>query len=210
MMQDKLPIPFVGVIPYLHLDIDDEDSLSERLQAKQTPAVLDIAVIRLPRISNFTDFAPLERMPGVSVRYITRTTQLKQPDLILLPGSKNTMEDLKWMRQNGLEAAVKKYAASGMPVFGICGGYQMMGLDACRPRTCRGGRHDGRHGLLPVHTTFCQENHHTQVRRNRTSHWNFCRIDRRAYGMAMRFTWVIRPMSRMRIISLRFSAMADQ
>lgn len=163
MMRDKLPIPFVGVIPYLHLDIDDEDSLSERLQAKQKPAVLDIAVIRLPRISNFTDFAPLERMPGVSVRYITRTTQLKQPDLILLPGSKNTMEDLKWMRQNGLEAAVKKYAASGMPVFGICGGYQMMGLTLADPEHVEaGGTMDGM-GLLPVHTTFCAKKTTTQV-----------------------------------------------
>ena len=109
-MQDKLPIPFVGVIPYLDVDIDDEDSLSERLQSKQTPALLDLAVIRLPRISNFTDFAPLERIPGVSVRYVTRAAEW-QLDLILLPGSKNTMDDLKWMRQNGLEAAIKQYAA---------------------------------------------------------------------------------------------------
>ena len=163
MMEEKLPIPFVGVVPYLHLDIDDEDSLSERLQSKQTPAVLDIAVIRLPRISNFTDFAPLERIPGVSVRYITRTTEFKQPDLLLLPGSKNTMEDLKWMRQNGLEAAVKKYAASGMPVFGICGGYQMMGLTLADPEQVEaGGTMDGM-GLLPVHTTFCAKKTTTQV-----------------------------------------------
>ena len=163
MMQDKLPIPFVGVIPYLHVDIDDEDSLSERLQSKQTPALLDLAVIRLPRISNFTDFAPLERIPGVSVRYVTRAAELKQPDLILLPGSKNTMDDLKWMRQNGMEAAIKQYAAAGKPVFGICGGYQMMGLTLSDPAHVEaGGAMDGM-GLLPVHTTFCADKTTTQV-----------------------------------------------
>lgn len=163
MMEQRLHIPFVGVVPYLHLDIDDEDSLSERLQAKQQAALLDIAVIRLPRISNFTDFAPLERIPGISMRYITRTEELKHPDLILIPGSKNTMDDLKWMRQNGLEAAVKKYVAAGDPVFGICGGYQMMGQTLADPDGVEaGGTMDGM-CLLPTHTTFCADKMTTQV-----------------------------------------------
>lgn len=163
MMEQRLHIPFVGVVPYLHLDIDDEDSLSERLQAKQQAALLDIAVIRLPRISNFTDFAPLERIPGISMRYITRTEELKHPDLILIPGSKNTMDDLKWMRQNGLEAAVKKYVAAGDPVFGICGGYQMMGQTLADPNGVEaGGTMDGM-CLLPTHTTFCADKMTTQV-----------------------------------------------
>lgn len=163
MMEQRLHIPFVGVVPYLHLDIDDEDSLSERLQAKQQAALLDIAVIRLPRISNFTDFAPLERIPGISMRYITRTEELKHPDLILIPGSKNTMDDLKWMRQNGLEAAVKKYVAAGDPVFGICGGYQMMGQTLADPDSVEaGGTMDGM-CLLPTHTTFCADKMTTQV-----------------------------------------------
>ena len=163
MMEQRLHIPFVGVVPYLHLDIDDEDSLSERLQAGQQAALLDIAVIRLPRISNFTDFAPLERIPGVGVRYITRTNELRNPDLVLIPGSKNTMDDLKWMRQNGLEAAIQKYAAAGNPVFGICGGYQMMGLTLRDPEGVEaGGSMDGM-GLLPTHTTFCADKTTTQV-----------------------------------------------
>ncbi|MDY4443184.1 MAG: cobyric acid synthase [Butyricicoccus sp.] len=163
MMEQRLHIPFVGVVPYLHLDIDDEDSLSERLQAGQQAALLDIAVIRLPRISNFTDFAPLERIPGVGVRYITRTKELRNPDLVLIPGSKNTMDDLKWMRQNGLEAAIQKYAAAGNPVFGICGGYQMMGLTLRDPEGVEaGGSMDGM-GLLPTHTTFCADKTTTQV-----------------------------------------------
>lgn len=163
MMEQRLSIPFVGVVPYLSLDLDDEDSLSERLELQQETALINIAVIRLPRISNFTDFAPLERMPGVSVRYVTRVQELNNPDLIMLPGSKNTMEDLKWMRQNGLEAAVKKFAAAGSPVFGICGGYQMMGQTLEDPYgTESGGAMDGM-GLLPTNTVFCTEKTTTQV-----------------------------------------------
>lgn len=163
MMEQRLQIPFVGVVPYLHVDIDDEDSLSERLCAKRQAALLDIAVIRMPRISNFTDFAPLERIPGVSVRYVARPDELHRPDLIVLPGSKNTMDDLKWMRQNGLEAAVKQYAAAGGPVFGICGGYQMMGVMLSDPQGVEtGGCMDGI-GLLPVHTVFCADKTTAQV-----------------------------------------------
>ena len=163
MMEDKLHIPFVGVVPYLYLDIDDEDSLSERLHAQAQASLIDIAVIRLPRISNFTDFAPLERMPDVSVRYITRENELKNPDMIILPGSKNTMDDLKWMRQNGLEAAVKKYAAAGKPVFGICGGYQMMGMTLSDPDGVEAGGSMEGMGLLPTHTVFCADKTTTQV-----------------------------------------------
>lgn len=163
MMEQRLHIPFVGIVPYLYLDIEDEDSLSERLQTKRQAALLDIVVIRVPRISNFTDFAPLERIPGVSVRYVTRAEELEHPDLILLPGSKNTMDDLKWMRQNGLEAAIKKYAAAGNPVFGICGGYQMMGQTLADPDGVEAsGKMDGM-CLLPTHTTFCADKTTTQV-----------------------------------------------
>ncbi len=163
LMEQRLHIPFVGVVPYLHLDLDDEDSLSERLNAGPRAACIDIAVVRVPRLSNFTDFAPLERMPGVSVRYVSRVHELKNPDLIVLPGSKNTMDDLKWMRQNGMEAAIKKYAAEGNPVFGVCGGYQMMGLTLEDPHGVEaGGAMDGM-GLLPTHTVFCADKTTTQV-----------------------------------------------
>lgn len=163
LMEQRLHIPFVGVVPYLYLDLDDEDSLSERLHADRQAALIDIAVIRVPRISNFTDFAPLERMPGVSVRYVSRAQELKNPDLIVLPGSKNTMDDLKWMRQNGIEAEIRKHAAAGNPVFGVCGGYQMMGLTLADPDGVEaGGTMDGM-GLLPTHTVFCADKATTQV-----------------------------------------------
>ena len=90
----------------MELSLDDEDSLTERFDRKKRGDI-DIAVIRYPRISNFTDLNVFEQLPQVSVRYVASVSELGNPDLVVLPGSKNTMGDLKWMRQNGLEAAVK-------------------------------------------------------------------------------------------------------
>ena len=125
MLEEKGGIPVSGVIPYMELSLEDEDSLSPRF-AKKERGVIDLAVIHYPRISNFTDFNVFEQMPEVTVRYVSSAGELHHPDLVFLPGSKNTMGDLRWMRQNGLEAAVKKLAQE-IPVFGICGGYQMLG-----------------------------------------------------------------------------------
>lgn len=154
--------PVAGVLPYLHVDIEDEDSLSERF-ASRRQAKLDIAVIRLPRISNFTDFTALEAAPGIGVRYVSSAKELKNPDMVVLPGTKNTISDLKWLRQNGLEAAIKKTADSGSIVCGICGGYQMLGksiVDACG---VEGGGAVSGMGLLPVHTEFQEEKHRTRI-----------------------------------------------
>lgn len=125
MLEEKGQVPVTGVVPYMELALEDEDSLTERFD-KKGESCIDIAVIRYPRISNFTDFNVFEQIKEVSVRYVTDMSQLHHPDMVILPGSKNTMGDLKWMRQNGLEAAVKKLAEK-IPVFGICGGYQMLG-----------------------------------------------------------------------------------
>ena len=126
-LEEKTGIPVVGVAPYMELEVEDEDSLTERFSDKQEIGVIDIAVIRVPRISNFTDFNALEMISGVSLRYVKAVNELKNPDMIILPGTKNTMEDLLWLRQNGLEAAILKKAAEGKIIFGICGGYQMLG-----------------------------------------------------------------------------------
>ena len=103
-------VPVAGVIPYVHVDIDDEDSLSTRFTRDTGRKDIDLAVIRLPRISNFTDFAPFERFENVSVRYVEKVSDLHDPDMILLPGTKSTISDLKWFRESGLEAAVLKAA----------------------------------------------------------------------------------------------------
>ncbi len=150
MLEEKGQVPVVGVVPYMDLALEDEDSLTERFDKKEESCI-DIAVIRYPRISNFTDFNIFEQMKEVSVRYITSVSELHHPDMVILPGSKNTMGDLKWMRQNGLEAAVKKLAED-IPVFGICGGYQMLGEQIVDPSGVEGGGALRGMELLPVVT----------------------------------------------------------
>lgn len=156
--------PVLGVVPMLDVDIDDEDSLSTRLERGGKVGLIDIAVVRLPRLSNFTDFNPLERLEQVSLRYVRDPRQLGRPDLVILPGTKNTMDDLRWMRESGMEAAVLKYAASGGAVLGICGGYQMMGREVSDPGHVEGGGVLRGMGLLPQRTVFLGEKTRTQVR----------------------------------------------
>ncbi len=157
MLEEKIHIPVVGVIPYMRLDLDDEDSLSERLE-RRGEGRLKISVIRFPRISNFTDFAPLESLEGVNLAYVTSLKQLEGSDLVLLPGTKNTIEDLLWFRQSGLEGAVLKLSTKQVPVFGICGGYQMMGEELSDPDGVESGKGTQRGmGLLPVRTRFAKE-----------------------------------------------------
>ena len=159
-------VPVVGVVPYVHVDIDDEDSLSERFSRNQGAKLLDIAVIRLPRISNFTDFSPFERYENVSLRYVDRVSELHAPDLILLPGTKSTIADLQWLRQCGLEAAISKAAAAGAPIFGICGGYQILGRSVHDPLQVEaaGTTEIAGLGLLPMDTVFEGEKVQTQTR----------------------------------------------
>lgn len=126
-------VPVAGVVPYTTADIDDEDSLTERFSRDMARKLVDIAVIRLPKISNFTDFSPFERYENVSLRYVDHVGALGTPDMILLPGTKSTIADLRWLRERGLEAAILKEAAGGTLVFGVCGGYQMLGRSVSDP-----------------------------------------------------------------------------
>ncbi len=166
MLRDLTGKKIAGVIPYVYLDIDDEDSLTERFEKKKDTGVIDIAVIKLPRISNFTDFNSLEHMEGVSLRYVLKASDLKEADMIILPGTKSTMEDLAWMRQNGLEAAVKQKAAKGTYIFGICGGYQMLGKSLKDPYQVEAAGSMEGMGLLPVETVFEEEKVRTRVSGN--------------------------------------------
>ena len=155
--------PVLGVVPMLDVDVDDEDSLSSRLSGSGKVGLVDIAVIRLPRLSNFTDFNPLERMEEVTLRYVGSVKELGNPDLILLPGTKNTMDDLRWLRQSGLEGAILKHAAKGGAVVGICGGYQMLGQSVSDPDGVESGGTLKGLGLLPAHTVFQGEKTRTRV-----------------------------------------------
>ena len=163
MLGEHIKPPVLGVIPYLYLDIDEEDSLTERFSRKETTGAVDIVVIRLPRISNFTDFHPFECVEEVSLRYVNNPSELGNPDMILIPGSKNTIEDLLWMRQNGLEAKILQQAKAGKIIFGVCGGYQMLGESISDPE---GMEHKGTvrgMGLLPVDTVFGTVKKRTRV-----------------------------------------------
>ena len=163
MLEERAKIPVLGVVPYFNLDIDEEDSLTERFQKKEKEGLVDIAVIRLPRISNFTDIAPLEALEEAGIRYVSTPGEFGEPDAVILPGSKNTISDLLWMRQNGLEARLLRFASKGGLIFGICGGYQMLGQEVSDPDgieqkgTIRGL------GLLPTRTVFDKEKTRTRV-----------------------------------------------
>ena len=194
-IEDLCRIPVLGVVPYLDVDLEDEDSLSGKLcsglagngllseeragegllsegrSAGSASAdcakrcMVDIAVIRFPRISNFTDFDAFSRLAGVTVRYVSAPRELGNPDMVVLPGTKNTIDDLLWMRQSGLEAMVLKLADRQVPVWGICGGYQMLGEEiydeeGVESSSCRRVRGMG---LLPLVTEFSQEKVRTQT-----------------------------------------------
>ena len=163
MLEEIAGIPVVGVAPYLNIQVEDEDSLTERFSQRCEAGVIDLAVIRVPRISNFTDFNPFESMLGVTVRYVNSVRELGNPDMILLPGTKNTMEDLLWMRENGLEAAILKASAAGKVIFGICGGYQMLGEQLSDPDHVEAGGTVRGMGLLPMETVFAAEKTRTRV-----------------------------------------------
>ena len=166
MLEEKTHLPVFGVVPYLKADIEDEDSLSDRLQVKNAVKPLDAAIVRLPHISNFTDFMPLEQHPLLGVRYVQTTRELGAPDCVILPGTKNTVDDLLWLRQCGLEAAISKLAQRGTPVLGVCGGYQMLGQTLDDPTGSESGRQQTLRGLglLPTRTVFSEQKRRVQVK----------------------------------------------
>lgn len=163
MLEEKTGIPVIGVVPYLPVNIDDEDSLAPCLGNTVSRKTLDVAVVQLPRISNFTDFSMLDEHPAIGVRYVHSVRELGKPDMVVLPGSKSTMSDLLWMRQNGLEAAICKLASAGIPVLGVCGGYQMLGRKLSDPSGTEGGGEMHGMGLLPVETVFCDRKTRTRM-----------------------------------------------
>lgn len=156
LLESKIHRPCLGVVPYADVHLEEEDSLAVSLEEYRKGQGIDIAIIRLPRISNFTDFQVFTMENGVSVRYCRSVSELGTPDLIILPGTKSTIADLKWLRESGLEARIKRLNARGTPVFGICGGFQMMGETISDPDGAEadpGTRIRGM-GLLPLSTVF--------------------------------------------------------
>lgn len=132
MIEEKINKPCLGVIHYVELNIDDEDSVTERFNKKRS-GKLNIAVIKLPYISNFTDFAPLENEKDANVIYATNKEQITDADLIIIPGSKNTLKDMKFLYDYGFDKIIYRKHKQGVPIIGICGGYQMLGTEIQDP-----------------------------------------------------------------------------
>ena len=155
-IEELLNIPVCGVLPYIDVSLDDEDSLSERFNNRKKGDI-DIAVIRLPHISNFTDFNVFDEYEGVSVRYVKSPRELDNPDLLIIPGSKNTIADMRALVSSGLDRSIKEYASDGKPVIGICGGYQILGEKITDEEGAEGGGEVEGLGLLPVETRLTKE-----------------------------------------------------
>ena len=127
MLEERIHVPVLGVVPWMDVELEDEDSVTERFHRAQGEGDLDVAVVRLKHISNFTDFQALTLQKGVRVRYAEKAGDLESADVIILPGTKNTIEDLMDLRNRGMEAPIIRHARRGGMVIGICGGYQMLG-----------------------------------------------------------------------------------
>ncbi|MFZ7132731.1 MAG: cobyric acid synthase [Eubacteriales bacterium] len=127
-LEDKIGIPCLGVIPYFRLHIDDEDSVSLRF-SHQSKKEIVIGIIRLPHISNFTDFTPFEMEEDVEIKYIDSPYDFHNIDLLILPGSKNTIEDMIYLNHLGLSQKILEHHKRDQPIIGICGGYQILGTE---------------------------------------------------------------------------------
>lgn len=167
-LEEYTKIPVLGVIPYIDVQIEAEDSMalsSLRLKKPlQNEFEIDVAVIRLPHISNFTDLDPIFEEPGVGVRFVSSLKELKNPDLIIIPGTKNTVEDFIWLRETGLAQGIMHASQNGCQIVGICGGYQMLGEIIIDEQAIEGnGGVYMTLGLLPIETTFTPEKRTVQV-----------------------------------------------
>ncbi|MHB8066464.1 MAG: cobyric acid synthase [Desulfobaccales bacterium] len=161
--------PVLGVLPYApDLVIPEEDSVALGRKACagdwSEPGCLRLGVVRLPHISNYTDFDPLEQEPGVSLRYLDHRHGLDGVDLLILPGTKNTISDLLYLKETGLFRRIQDYGRGGGHLVGICGGYQILGLEIQDPLGVEGPpRTEPGLGLLPVVTTMAGAKTTTQV-----------------------------------------------
>ncbi len=168
-------IDVLGVLPYEKFNIDEEDSLAEILK-NNTKGLIDIAVIRLPRISNFTDFAVFEYYDEVKVRYINNIADFGEPDLLIIPGTKNTIYDMRYIRSSGLITKIMQYAETGKGIIGVCGGYQMLTSIIKDPDNMEAGGYVQGLNLIKAETVFEKEKIRTVIQgkfNNITGYFSF-------------------------------------
>ena len=168
ILEARSGVGVLGVVPYVRdLRIADEDSVALETvdRGSRSARSIDVAVIRLPHISNFDDFDPLRAEADVAVRFVDRVEDVGRPDLLILPGTKTTTADLKYLRERGLTSRIVELAHTGVPVLGICGGYQMLGETIRDPSGVESDELEVQGlGLLPVTTTFAAEKQTTRAR----------------------------------------------
>ncbi len=166
-IKERTGIPVLGVVPWMENALPAEDSLSlfDRTPGSKKQADITIAVIRLPRISNFTDFDPLEAEPHVRVVYLSPKEKLGYPDAVIIPGTKTTIADLLILQRSGMAEELQSYVAAGGTIMGVCGGFQMMGQFLADPEGIEG--HEGRFpglDLFPLRTVITPQ----KIARQRT------------------------------------------
>ncbi len=163
MLEEKCKRKVVGVVPMGQVYLDEEDSITSAFSKDiEKDAIIDIAVIRLPHISNFTDFEAFKLIEKASVRYVDDVRLLGSPDMIILPGTKSTIADLAWLKESGLAACIEGLSVK-VPVCGICGGYQMLGLSIADPEGIEGGGNAVGLGLIPMETVLSAEKTTRQI-----------------------------------------------
>ena len=168
-IEELTGVPVLGILPFVrNLQIEEEDSLGLETryssQSKDLSECIDIVIIKLPHISNYTDFLPFENHHQISIRYIYTIEQLGNPDLIIIPGTKTTCSDMKFLSDSGLADAIKKLNQKGMPIIGICGGYQILGKTISDPDGIEGNiKEISGLGLLDIKTKLKPKKELAQV-----------------------------------------------
>lgn len=164
MLEEIIKVPVLGVVPYSDIKIEDEDSVTTKFKTKMKKNDINIEIIKTPHMSNFTDFNIFESQEDVSIRYVDYGEALSNPDMVIIPGSKSTINDLEYIRESGLEAQLLELHKRGKLIFGICGGYQMLGKKLKDPYHVEGNIKEYKGiGLLDTETTFEKEKTTTQV-----------------------------------------------
>ena len=170
MIYEKTGKPVIGVLPYIYdIGLPEEDGLGlqharQASGCKSVVSQIKVVVVRLPYISNFTDFDPLRYEPDVELFYSANPADIENADIVIIPGSKNTVKDLLFLKERGLDANIKRAHAKGIQIIGMCGGYQMLGKKIFDPYAVESSHEtvDGL-GLLDVETTFGKEKVTCQV-----------------------------------------------
>lgn len=165
MLEDIIKVPVLGVVPYTDIKIEDEDSVTTRFKKKAGKKQIHIEVVRTPHMSNFTDFNIFETQEDVSLRYVDYGESFGDPDIVIIPGTKSTIDDLMFLRENGLENQIKELHKRGKLIIGICGGYQMLGKTLKDPYHVENDLEEVEGiGLLDIETIFELEKTTTQVK----------------------------------------------